>query len=890
MKKGAMLVAALCFYGVANAQYKIDLSNVAPPAINYLQLGNGGTGGREIRVNNLYMEEGGVPKLPVMGEIHYNRMDCRYWKDALLKMKASGVDIVATYCIWSLHEEKEGELSWEGNLNLHRFIELCKELGLKVHLRFGPYCNAEIKNGGLPDWIVGNKNLVTRSNDPLYLEYVRRWYQAVYDQVKGLLWKDGGPVMALQLENEYVRPGMIIPHLMTLKKMAVKIGFDVPIYSMTHWMDSEYPKGEIVPYAGFYIEAPWTASGKNEIPTSNFEYFTYNRLSDNIGTDIIKIEGDVESLSGENNDSPFFTCEIGVGTTPFYHRRAVVPQEMAGENMNLRLGCGANMMGYYMYAGGTNPVGEISTYQSSGPRVSYDYQAPIREFGTLGTVMWETKKYNYFMNDFGTALAPAVAYLPTSNQNRNNLQWAVRQHNGSGYLFCSNYLYKHSRRDFRNVRFTVNVKGETIRMPRRKVTVRGGTYFLWPFNQQFNDVRLKYATVQPICSLAEGDVHTYFFFQDDSIPAEYLIADDEVKDVTVKNGVVKKEENGYFVDRLVPGKQCAIEITKNDGSKVRFVTLSESESDLIWKGSIKGKEFVAITSSSLVYDDSGITLIDEHPYADIWMYGNGQFKKTTFKTAAHDLQAQFRSIRPLEKSAWISPEAGNVAKRQFVLDTFSKVQHAYLRYASAAKVSFMANGEKVDSKPMGDYFYADVTKTIRNGNNSIEFSLPDGKGVAAEIEVLLENGKRIIWNTDATWLSSDNKPVRTIDGGQKPAAFAPEEHLSIYEVTAPEVSRCDDEETRLYISYKGDVANAYLEGDLVGDSYYDGTDWILSLNRLKGSIDVTPLVVRIDGLKSADAPIYFEKNVNPAECVTPSISNVQVKREYRFKAVKSSSF
>lgn len=70
-----------------------------------------------------------------------------------------------------------------------------------------------------------------------------------------------------------------------------------------------------------------------------------------------------------------------------------------------------------MYVGGSNPVGQKRTYQSSGPRISYDYQAPVREFGTLGTVMQETKKYNYFMNDFGPSLAPAVV-LPTSNQKR----------------------------------------------------------------------------------------------------------------------------------------------------------------------------------------------------------------------------------------------------------------------------------------------------------------------------------------------------------------------------------------------------------------------------------------------------------------------------------------
>lgn len=874
-----LLLTSIC---IIEAQNQIDLSKVEPVPLKYLELGNKGPAGKEIRINNLYMEEDGVPQLPVMGEIHYNRMDSRYWRDALLKMKASGIDIVATYCIWSLHEEFEGELSWEGHLNLRRFIELCKELDMKVHLRFGPYCNAEIKNGGLPDWIVNNKNLVTRSNDPLYLEYTRRWYQAVYDQVKGLLWKDGGPVMALQLENEYVRPGMIVSHLLNLKKMAVEIGFDVPLYSMTHWMDSEYPKGEIVPYAGFYIEAPWTASGKNEIPTSNFEFFTYNRLSDNIGTDIIKLEGDVESLSGENNDSPFFTCEIGVGTTAFYQRRAVVPEEMAGENINLRLGCGANMMGYYMYTGGTNPVGKISTYQSSGPRISYDYQAPIREFGTLGTVMQETKKYNYFMNDFGTALAPAVAYLPTTNQDRDNLQWAVRLNGNTGYLFCSNYLYKHSRKDYKNVQFSIKLKDETIRIPRQKVTVKNGTYFLWPFNQELSNVLLKYSTTQPVCSLKEGNNHTYFFFEDDAIPGEYLIENKDIRNIEVKNGSYRKEKDRYFVNQLTPGKECIIKITKENGSTVRFVTLTEEESDHIWKGTIKGKKFVAITNSSLIYDNDKITLIDDQPSTEIWTYEDGNFKQQTFQSSAHNPQAVFRQIAPLEKSQWIRPAEGNSVKRLFPLHTFSNIERAYLRYISSASINCKINGKETKATAMGDYSYADVTASVQKGDNTIEFILPDNKAITAEIEVLLKNGKRIIWNTDATWLSANNKPVATTTGDQKPSAFAPEEHLGLYEVKAPAPVRCD-EETRMYITYTGDVANAYLNGDLVADSFYDGTEWIVSLSRLHESIDTNPMIIRIDGLKSADAPIYFEKNVDPADCVIPTMSDVKVKQEYRFE-------
>lgn len=875
-----MLLAA----GTSSAQYKIDLSDTSSPSLKYIQMGNTkGKNGQEIKINNLYLEENGIPQVPVMGEFHYSRMDNRYWKDALLKMKSSGINIVSTYCLWSLHEEFEGQMSWEKNLNLRYFVQLCNELGLKVHLRIGPYCNAEIKNGALPTWLVNNKNIKTRTNDPLYLKYVQRWYDEIYQQVGDLLYKNGGPVMAIQLENEYVRKGMVVSHLLNLKKMAVKSGFDVPLYSMTHWMNSEYPKGEIVPYAGYYIETPWTATGKNELPTSDFEYFTYNRISNNIGTDIIKVEGKVESLSGAQNESPYFTCEIGVGTTPFYHRRAIIPEEMAGENINLRLGCGVNLMGYYMYVGGSNPVGKATTFESSGPRISYDYQAPIREFGTLGTVMAETKKYNYFMNDFGPSLAPAIAYLPTSNQNINNLQWAVRTDGKSGYVFCSNYLYKHDRKEYKKVNFSVQLQNETITLPREKVTIKNGAYFLWPFNQHISDILLKYSTSQPICKLHDATGDTYFFFEDDNIPAEYLIDAQNIQEIKAANGSTKREKNSFFINRLNAGKDCVIEIIKKDGTTVRLVTLTEKQSDQLWKGKNKDREFVCITPSSLIYDQNKITIIDEKPTANAWIYKNGKFEEHAFNAEARNLKANIMALAPMSQAKWIHPLNGNILQRYFTIKSFSSVDRIFMRYASKSSTHCQINGQKVDALSMGEYYYADVTADIKSEQNLIQFNLSQPeKGIVAEFEILMKNGERIIWNTDETWTSdTPNEPVVSFESS-KPTQYAADEHLAIYEIKTDSPLN-NEEETRAYINYKGDIANAYLNGKLVGDSFYDGSSWILSLSRLLKPQESTPLIIRINGLKSANNNIYFEKNVSSSECIQPVINDIKINREYRFQ-------
>lgn len=883
MNRSLSLFITSLFSVSLSAQYSIDLSKIQYPSIEYLKMGNPGPAGQEIKVNNLFLTKGGVPQLPVMGEFHYVRMDERYWKDALLKMKASGVNIVSTYILWSVHEETEGNQVWSGNRDLRKFVELCQETGLLVHLRIGPYCNAEIVDGGLPEWIVKNKNFSERSNDPLYLEYVRKWYKSIYDQVKGLLYKDGGPIWAIQLENEYVTKGMVISHLMNLKRIAVSCGFDMPLYTMTHWMQSDYPKGEIVPYAGFYIERPWIVNGKNENPPTAFEFFTYNRLADDIGTNKIKSQGDIEMLDYSNNESPFFTCEVGVGTTNFYARRAVVPEEMAGANITLRLGCGVNLMGYYMYVGGTNPVGKLNVFGEE-PEFSYDYQAPIREFGTLGEVMKETKKLNYFMNDFGKELATQVAYLPKGNNDYDNLQWAVRTDGNSGYLFCSNYLYKHDRPEFKEVQFSVKLKDETIVLPKNKVSIKNGSYFIWPFNLTLDKCILKYATTQPVCKQMQGNVLNYFFFADDAVKAEYLLLKDNIKDIKVYNAKCRSVGKKYYIDDLDEGERSVIDILQNDGNRVRIITLSEADSDNIWhlRNEKKKIDVVALTKSAVTFDNDSIYLTDTLNQQTIQIFDNqkGQFVTSRFDSSGQKPSFSCQARGPMAEADFICTPDDSLIQKTFKYQSLSGIKSAVLRYKADKPVTCFINGKQIKTENLDSYVKADVATCCSNGNNLVQFiSSTKNNIVVAEIEIIQKNGMRLLWKTDNTWTGSDQSvPVKVLSG-IKPVKYDRKERLVEYEIKVSDWDQIK-EESRLYIDFVGDVASVFI-GDLqVNDYYFNGDKWILGVSRYKELLRKDPMIIKIKGFETGEENIYLERNIDRSKCVNPQITDIKLKRDY----------
>ncbi len=449
------------------------------PSVSPLPLRGTNPLGVEIAANNRYLTLGGKPWLPVMGEFHFSRYPADGWEDELLKMKAGGISIAATYLFWIHIEEIEGQFDWAGNRNLRRFVELCGRAGLYAYPRIGPWAHGECRNGGFPDWLLQKCGPAVRQDAPLYLSYVRRYFGEISRQLSGLLWKDGGPVIGIQIENELLNNAA---HILTLKGMAREASLDVPIYTMTGWGPAEIPAGEeLIPVFGGYPDAFWDRHVDGWSRPSRKHYlFTHLRDDNTIGADLQQRPetGDLTRLEA----FPYGTCETGGGMQVAYHRRPLIsPRDVAALAM-VKVGSGSNLQGYYMYHGGANPTGRRSTMQESQstgypndlPVINYDFQAPLGQYGQVRPAYHALRPLHLFLQDFGPEIAPLPMTLPevtpASLDDRATLRWAVRSDGQRGFLFLNNYQRIEALPDHPGVQFAVALAGETLTLPSAPVT------------------------------------------------------------------------------------------------------------------------------------------------------------------------------------------------------------------------------------------------------------------------------------------------------------------------------------------------------------------------------------------------------------------------------------
>ena len=501
--------------------------------------------GEHIAINGHYMAVDGKPVVPAMGEVHYSRIPSAEWTDEVKKMKEGGITMIACYVFWNHIEELEGQYDWSGQRDLRSFLEVCRAEALPVVLRLGPFCHGEARCGGIPDWLF-TKGCRSRSEDPLFLKYVERFYRQIFTQVQGLQWKDGGPVVGAQFDNEYRGHGS---YLMALKKMATDIGFDLPFYTRTGWPElaSPVPFGEMIPLYGDYADGFWDRSIEEGV--GNY-YRAFHFKAFRSSTAIASEQLDYSEAKGEKPEArayPYFTCELGGGMMTAYHRRPYLYPEDAYSMAVVKLGSGSNLLGYYMYHGGTNPDGKltylneiqrtVATNYNDLPVKTYDFQAPLNEFGQRNPHYFMLRKLHLFMQDYGELLAPMAAIFPSPQDipqgDDSFLRWSYREKDGSGFVFINNY----ERLQDLSAKRNVPIEACSVQFPR--LTIPAGTVCIFPVNVD----GITYATAQLIAK-RDGKI---YLEQIKGVPTTLALKNKVLKNLKAKGTDVPVYKNYYLL-------------------------------------------------------------------------------------------------------------------------------------------------------------------------------------------------------------------------------------------------------------------------------------------------------------------------------------------------------
>lgn len=476
-------------------------------------------------VNTQYFTKNGEPYTIVAGEIHFSRLPKQRWRETLLKMRECGINTVATYVFWNYHEEIKGKFDFSGDKDIALFLSFCKELQMPCILRTGPWCHGEVIRGGFPKRI--NLMLRKRCNNKRYLEEVEEYWRGLYKEVKPYL--DGETIIGLQLENEYTGS---TEHIRTLRKIAEKIGFKVPFFTMTAWPSGK-PDRDFLPMMGGYPDAPWSR-GKNALKPNNRFAITSAKTEDEIGADLHKNKVTSESVY---DNVPYAFCEIGPGNQVTQHRRPYISENDGYGVAFAKFASGANWLGYYMFCGGSNPndrlmqENRLTGYPNNYPIIDYDFQAPISRYGEIRDHGQRLRLLHLFINNFDNRICTKKAFFPKLKSNDPNdsecLKCSVRvDENNSGYFFVSTYEKGLKYKDFHDVRVELKSKNETIKLP--EIDVKSGAMFFYPFNIKLGSALFDYVLAQPVAKSVKDGKSVYYFIECEGIKPKYSLNGKEV--------------------------------------------------------------------------------------------------------------------------------------------------------------------------------------------------------------------------------------------------------------------------------------------------------------------------------------------------------------------------
>lgn len=631
LRRGLLSFAVLLGGVVAAARAEpLTATLVEPPKPQdgYFKMGaDRDPAGHALTLDNRSLRIDGEAWMPAMGEFHYSRYPAGEWREELLKMRAGGLEIVSTYVFWIHHEEIEGAWNWSGDRDLRRFVETAREIGLKVVVRCGPWCHGEVRNGGLPEWAV-LRDWKLRSTDPRFLAAVRELYGLIATQLHGLLWKDGGPVIGIQLDNEYYGPA---EYLVALKRIAQEVGLDVPLYTRTGWPPLTTPirLGEIVPLYGVYAEGFWDRA-LTSMPGQYWAGFQFSTLRTDaaIATDLLgkRAAHDDADIAAY----PYLTCEIGGGMMNSYHRRILIdPRDIEATTL-VKIAGGSTLPGYYMYHGGTNPEGQrttlmeaqdtLNTNYNDLPVKTYDFQAPLGEFGEVRPQYHRLRRLHSFLHDYGSDLTAKVAVLPdrrpTGKEDVTTLRWAVRSDGRSGFVFVNNHERGRTLPLKTGVQFDLTLaRGGRLTFPSEPVSVASDVMFIWPFNLDVGGLVLHWATVEPFAHIVEGNgVRTLFFATTPGVTPELAFDTDRISKIETNARLIRSDDVTLVQD-IKPSHGVAARLLTKNGDVVQCVVLDDADSLAVWKGSFAGRQRVVLTRSDVVFDRDALRVTATAPGA-----------------------------------------------------------------------------------------------------------------------------------------------------------------------------------------------------------------------------------------------------------------------------------
>ena len=309
----------------------------------------------DFRISANRFEKDGEKIKIISGAVHYFRNMPDTWRDIFRKMRAMGLNCVETYCAWNMHEKEIDKFDFSGNLDIRRFIKTAEEEGLMAIVRPGPYICAEWEFGGLPWWLQTIDGMEIRCRNPLYMERFESYLSHLFDEIRDLLFTNGGPIIMLQCENEYGYYGDDKEYLKSLYQIYRKHGIDVPLFTSDGTSEENLLDG--------------TVDGC--LPTLNFgskvekNFASHDKLFPNVPKMCMEMwDGWFDAWGDE--------CHH---TTSAEDYAAVVSDMLKRGSLNI-----------YMFIGGTNFgfTSGANHYETFAPDVtSYDYDALLTECGDI---------------------------------------------------------------------------------------------------------------------------------------------------------------------------------------------------------------------------------------------------------------------------------------------------------------------------------------------------------------------------------------------------------------------------------------------------------------------------------------------------------------------------